>query len=54
MTNFMSIFKRRNINSWNLVDNSKKSEKIRKIVLNNNEIYILETVFNCVRVFSYQ
>jgi hypothetical protein len=41
-------------NSWNLIDNSKKKQFSRKIEPYKNEIFMLDTSFDCVRVFSYE
>jgi NHL repeat. len=42
------------INSWNLADNFKKKTRCRKISFSKNEIFMVDAVFNCVYVFSYE
>jgi hypothetical protein len=42
------------INSWNLMDNSKENQKVRKIVINKNRIYMVDTAFSCVYIFSLE
>jgi hypothetical protein len=40
------------INSWDVIDG--KYKQIRKISTNDKEIFIVDSIFNCVRVFSYE
>jgi len=44
--------KGRLINSWNLINNSLENQRSRKISFNKNEIFIIDTAFNSVCVFS--
>jgi hypothetical protein len=42
------------INSWDLPDNKNYLLKCRNIAVTKNEIFVVDTCFNCVRVFSYE
>jgi hypothetical protein len=41
-------------NSWDLVDNSLKGERFRKIAVDENWIYISDYAFNCINKFSFK
>jgi len=42
------------INSWDLIDNHTNNFGFRKIASNDKEIFMVDSVYNCVCVFSYE
>jgi len=42
------------INSWKLINNAHNENRIRRIVVNKDKIYMVDSAFNCIRKFSLE